>query len=258
VTILIDSRIGSRELAPLLPPIPCELTRLEYGDCSWVGNGPDGPVFVGVERKRLRDLLNSMESGRLINHQLLGMSRAYHYSYVVIEGIWRVGESGVIEIPKGKGQWTSSLLGSRKFPASVMDNFTNTLSVMLNTTVVFTPTMRRTSGWISNIYRWWTSKQWRQHRSANGTQRVKCRNLPVTALSEAPIVARVAMELARGVGGDKAMSLARVFASPEELMEATRKELELVPGIGPTLAKGLWEGMHGAARAAGRNGSGKP
>jgi ERCC4-type nuclease len=239
MTVFIDSRIGSREISHHLSRYtPRMLTTLEYGDASWLGNGPEGEgtACVGVERKRLRDMLSSMESGRLANHQLIGMANAYHYSYVVVEGIWRSGVGEIIEIPRGRGKWEPLTLGSRKFTVSVMDNFTNTLQCMLGVMVVFTPTLERTCMWITNVYRWWTAKKWHQHRSVNG--KVSCRGIPVLARGKAPLVARVAMELA-GVGSDKALKLAERYPSVTALCAATREELMEIPGIGKVMAEGI-------------------
>ena len=57
--ILIDSRIGSAELAPLIST-PNILCQLEFADFTFSGNGPAGQVAVGVERKTIMDLLQSM------------------------------------------------------------------------------------------------------------------------------------------------------------------------------------------------------
>jgi ERCC4-type nuclease len=217
---------------------------LEYGDVSWLGNGPDGEftASIGVERKRLRDMLSSMETGRLANHQLLGMANAYHYSYIVVEGIWRAGASNFIEIPKGYGKWETLKLGSRPFTTSSMDNFVNTLQCMLGVTVIFTPSLARTAIWITNVYRWWTAKKWSQHRSVCG--KVQCRSLPVNARGRTSLVARVAMEL-KGVSAVRAMALAKAFPNVTALCAASIKELMEVEGIGKTTAEGIWGELRG-------------
>jgi ERCC4-type nuclease len=88
--ITIDRRTGSGELLPLFPKGVAELGCLEYGDFAWIGKGPEGlPLAIGVERKQIHDLVNSMASGRLQAHQLPGMINTYKISYLVIEGIWR-------------------------------------------------------------------------------------------------------------------------------------------------------------------------
>jgi ERCC4-type nuclease len=239
--ILIDDRVGSKELYPHIPSaIPHQLTRLDFGDACWMGNGPNGvnTQWIGVERKRLSDMLSSMRSGRLANHQLPGMAAAYHHSYVVVEGIWRDGDNGLIEVYKGRGRgWEPLALGSERFTVSSMDNFANTLTCMLNATVVYTRSLERTGRWMCNIYRWWTSKKWEQHRSCRGKV---CHPLPVVGCGKAPLVARMVMEM-RGVGVDRAMKIAKVFPTMADLCVASVDQIMTVPGVGRTTAQGVWE-----------------
>lgn len=241
--ILIDSRVGSKELAPHIPPyIPHSLTTLQFGDVAWAGNGPDGEMtaWIGVERKRLRDLINSMESGRLVAHQLPGMADLYHWSYLVVEGVWRIGATNLIEIPIGRGRWKPLESGRQRYTSAVMDNFLNSLSCMWSTTVVITPSLDRTALWLSNVYRWWTTKKWGQHKTCGGKVR---HPLPVMGVGKAPLVARVCMEF-RGVGAERAMEIGRRFPSVSALCAASIEDLMEVPGVGRTTAEGVWGEMH--------------
>ena len=81
--ILVDDRIGAVEIAPLLgsPNVTC---RLEFADFAWSGNGPDGQVDIGVERKSLLDLLASMTTGRLSGHQMVGLTAQYDWVYLLV------------------------------------------------------------------------------------------------------------------------------------------------------------------------------
>jgi len=235
--IQIDNRIGSKELHLLFKPyrIPSELTRLEFGDLSWIGNGPDDhPVFIGIERKRLKDFLSSMESGRLSGHQLIGMQNAYHYSYIAIEGIWRGGKDGVIEIPIRGRKWVPLELGSRKFTVSMVDNFTNSISIMLGIPCIFTSKIERTVQWCANCYRWWTGKKWEQHKSVSAK---KSNRLPIgLSGKKPPLVARVVMEL-NGIGADKAMKIAKEFDTIQQLLNSDVNQLIKINGIGKSTAE---------------------
>ena len=83
--ILIDSRTGSGELAPYIssPKLVCHL---DFADFSFSGNGPEGGVGIGVERKGVMDLLQSMTSGRLVGHQLIGLQKEYDWTYLLVVG----------------------------------------------------------------------------------------------------------------------------------------------------------------------------
>src|ERR1035437_1169131 len=66
--ILIDKRIGSADLlAPLQAAgFDAQLVELAFGDLAFEGKGPNGTTLnVGVELKRLGDLVSSLRTGRL-------------------------------------------------------------------------------------------------------------------------------------------------------------------------------------------------
>lgn len=70
----------------------------EAGDIVFEGNGERGPgAMVGVERKKLGDVIESMKNRRLSGRQLREMHKLYDYSYLLTEGLWRPGSSGEIE-----------------------------------------------------------------------------------------------------------------------------------------------------------------
>src|SRR5512140_926633 len=105
--IIVDSRIGSKELCPIIRRlgVPCELTQLEYGDAAMEGNGKGGKVVIGIERKTLHDMLHCIDDARYASHQRPGMARMYDVSILLIEGTWRPHENGLLmELFRGT-QW---------------------------------------------------------------------------------------------------------------------------------------------------------
>lgn len=87
---------------------------MKFGDIMFEGNGERGPgAMVGIERKKLSDLVNSMKDRRLSGHQLRGCWQTFDYVYLVCEGIWRPGPSGEIQhqtpvrVVKG-GKWVNT------------------------------------------------------------------------------------------------------------------------------------------------------
>src|SRR5271169_4444109 len=107
--ILLDDRVGSHELLPYFSPygVQVESTRLDYGDACWVGKGPDGDCMVGVERKTIGDFISSMRGKRLAGHQLPGLMSSYEFTYLIVEGIYRPGETGELEQRQGHGKGKS-------------------------------------------------------------------------------------------------------------------------------------------------------
>lgn len=96
MSILIDDREDStlgRHLASF--GLPVTTVRLEYGDLA-IQSGQG--LLIGYERKRLTDLITSMQDRRLSGHQLKGMWSNYDRVELIIEGIWRAGDHGEIEV----------------------------------------------------------------------------------------------------------------------------------------------------------------
>ena len=235
--ILVDDRIGSVELVPLLS-IPNNVCRLEFGDFAWSGHGPEGQVSIGVERKRISDFLSSMTTGRLSGHQLIGLSANFDFVYLIVEGVWRPERgTGILQIPCGKG-WQAAQQGSRRFMVRDIYNFINTLQIICGVHVVTTYNDLETVKWLESCYSWW-QKKWEAHKS-----HLQFRDSDHAHLVRPSLVARIANQFP-GIGLDRARHLAEKFKSPIELVLATKEELEKVEGIGKTLAKNLVRQING-------------
>mgnify|MGYP001559378615 CR=1 FL=1 len=110
VMVLVDARVGSRELLQGLRGlgIDAELGGNLSADFQFSGCGPApaSTVLIGIERKTIQDLLNSIRTRRFEGQQLSPMLDCYDCCYLVVEGAWRRGKgTGLIEIPRGRGEW---------------------------------------------------------------------------------------------------------------------------------------------------------
>lgn len=237
--ILIDDRTGSAELEPHISP-PKALCHLPFADVCWSGHGPQGPVSVGVERKRIDDLLQSMTSGRLSGHQVIGLRENYDYIYLLVEGMWRPDQhTGILQKFRGSGRWSSISHGSRRFMARDVYNFLNTMSVICGLHVVTTANIQESGRWIDSSFAWW-SKPWKRHTSH---QQFHVSNLPASINRPNPTT-RLALQL-DGVGPDKAKALGFAFRTPLDLSLASEDQLRRVPGIGPKLATSIIQQLRG-------------
>ena len=89
--------------------LPLSVVRLEYGDLAIQSS--EG-LLIGYERKRLTDLIACMQDGRLSGHQLKGMWGLYDRVELIVEGVWRPGETDAIEIVNSRDRrlpngWTT-------------------------------------------------------------------------------------------------------------------------------------------------------
>lgn len=245
--ILIDNRIGSKELAPYIHT-RSRLTRLEYADFMFMGHGANGPVKVGIERKVIGDLVSSISSGRLSGHQLIGLLESYGYTYLLVEGLWRPNpQSGILEKMKGR-KWVNISHGNRKFMARDIWNFLNTLAVMCGVVVIYTDNIKQSGYWIDSTYHWW-SKGWDQHKShlqfknqlppTSGTQQKMKLHVHRPTPFERILVGIT------GLGWETVGKLKRRFNSPLEVAMATEKALMEVDGVGRKTAQTIIREMRG-------------
>ena len=246
--LYIDDRVGAVELAQLLPKRKVAITRLQYADVRFVGNGPpdDTPVSIGIERKTITDLVSSIHSGRLSGHQVLGLLNSYDYVYVVVEGLWRPGPSGLLQQWR-KGHWVTLRdyggRGRSGLVAREITNYLNTLTLMRGIRVWRTNTPQETAQWLLDLHAWW-GKRWGQHKSHhqfNGD----AVGLSGVLLRRPGLVMRIAKEL-DGVGWEKARAIAERYSSVLELALADPDELREIPGIGKVLAHRISEQLQHA------------
>jgi len=238
--IVVDSRVGSRELMRWFSPGVAELGRLEYGDFMFSGRGKGKePWLVGVERKTIRDLLNSIASGRFAGHQLLGLLNSYNVVYLVVEGLVRPNPgTGVLEIRRNR-QWVVLELGKRRFMMRDVWEWVNTVTLMTGVVVFMTSRECETAKLVTALHRWWNIKDWEEHRA-----HVSPRVSTVPGLVRPSVLKMVAAQLP-GVGWERAGKVEVYFESVADMAEAGVEDWEAIPGIGPKTAEKAWRAIHG-------------
>lgn len=234
-------------MVDLFPPGSAILGTLEYADCMFFGNGPEGmPCPIGVERKAIRDLVNSMGTGRLSGHQLPGLSANYQWVYLIIEGIWRYNpSSGLLEIRSG-GNWEPLQFGSRRYMCREVIGFLNTIAVKTGVIVMYSGSKRETAQVIHSLFNWWNNKQWDEHMSHLLPNKSHRGPHGEVELIKPPIVRRMASEIP-GIGWGKSKGVGEKFSTPAEMIMADEKTWRSIPGIGKKLAQGIMNALHGNA-----------
>ena len=231
--ILVDDRAGSKEIFPFISP-PKSLCHLEYADFAFGGNGPEGQVSVGVERKGILDLIQSMTSGRLVGHQLIGLKKEYDFVYLLVEGIWRPDRrTGVLMKPKGKG-WGAIAQGSRRFMARDIWAFLQSVSILCGVQVAMTSNQWETGRWLDTVYGWW-SRPWAKHKSHLQWHKPQ----EYASLAKPNLVTMIAAQF-DGVGWDKARKIGAAF-DLQGFLGAGAKDLQEIEGIGPKIAESIIE-----------------
>ena len=231
--ITIDDRTGSVELHPLFPHGMSEVGRLQFGDMSWLGNGPDNtPWMVGVERKTIHDMVSCIKTGRFSGHQLTGLLNTYNTVYLVVEGMFRPNpKTGVLETWR-RGGWSAMYHGKQPFLYSMVAGYLASVTNMCGVVVVRTSTDAETVHAVLALYHWWVDKAWEEH-SAHQSFYTPPRKRTVRV--KPPLVAKVASQL-DDVEWVRAHRIADRYRSVVDFAHATREELMSIDGIGKVLA----------------------
>ncbi len=251
--ILIDYRTGSKDLVGdgHLPPDVAQIADLGSPgpDAAFLGYGPGGPHTypIAVEIKALsarsQDAWTSWRTGRLTGGQLPQFAQDYKRVYLIVEGVWRPGPQGEIEIP----EWTNerSYSGHKWRPLAhapdyrTFDNFLNSLTEIGRIIVKRTADRTETARAILDLYLWW-SKDYEAHQSLLTFDRSQ----EPTQLVRPTFKRRVAAEL-ESIGWQKSEAIAKTFSSIHALANASVTDLMAIPGIGAKLAAQIWCELRG-------------
>jgi ERCC4-type nuclease len=234
MTMFIDNRIGAKELFRYMD-MPAKLQRLEFADAAFTGLGPGGePRWVGIERKRIGDLVSSIDTGRLAGHQLIGLLNSYHEIYLLIEGIWRTGSNGEIQTYKGKSWKPLIRKGNTTWTFKAVTKYINTLMVQQGIRVWITGNLGESGRYLSNLYHWW-KMPWEKHTAIN--QLHKAPN-PRDTLVKPSFLRRALAEL-EGVGWKRSGIIAAQVKTLHELCHMSVEDLMKLEGVGKVTAKSI-------------------
>lgn len=219
--------------------VKAELTSLEFGDACFEGNGPNGKMVIGVERKTVGDMLNCIDDARYSAHQRPGMLAMYQKSVLMIEGVWKPDiQSGYLLELVNTLTWRP--YRQRSLMVRYNKLFRYLLSVQFSgVTVIWSRDMEQTAYNICEIYHWF-QKPWDHHTSLLEMQKL---NIP--ALNGRPtLVQRWAAEL-DGVGVKHSTAAMKIFKTPYDLARSDETEWLTIPGVGVKLARSIVRQIHG-------------
>lgn len=226
--ILIDQRVGSKELLPYIKAlsIPCELTHLEYGDVAFNGKGPKGEIAIGVERKTLHDVLACIEDARYSAHQRPGMIQMYDKSFLLIEGHWRQHEGGwLMEGFSGGTNWGYCKTGSSRVMYSKLYRYLLSVS-MSGVTVLHSRDLAQTAYNIGECYHWF-SKKWENHTSL-----LEIQKLAIPAMDMQASLVRKAAAQITDVGAKFSLHAEKIFKNLHKLGNSSEQDWLKIPRLG--------------------------
>jgi len=240
--LIVDSRAGSKELQPKLTD--SILGSLEFADIAFMGMVGTKPAQIGIEYKKIPDLISCIRNGRFAGHQLPGMQRDYDFIYLIIEGICKRGKDGLLETPR-RGGWKAYTHGGA-FMFADLHSWLTTMEAKGGVRVRWTRNQAETIRMIRSLYNWWVKKKWEDHRAH---MVFDTSGAPATALNHT-LIRRIAKELT-GVGWEKSAKVASHFTkvNPKHaihsMMNASVTDWQQIEGIGKILSAKIVKELKG-------------
>jgi ERCC4-type nuclease len=231
--LTVDDRVGSVELADCLRAmhVEVEVKRLSFADFAFDGHGPKGPCTIGVERKRLRDLLCCIQDSRFAAHQLPGLIETYDHCYLIVEGKWSVDPKTEELIEVCKDGWRPVRLGpSHDTRYCEVDNYLNSIATMSSCRVKTSTCPAETVMQLVDLYHWW-QKSWSNHKSLK-----VLRKEPPKFSFFNPSTCQLMASCLPGVGYERSGAVAAKFRTPINMVLGTAAEWMEVAGIGQGIA----------------------
>lgn len=241
--LLVDYRDGSKDLIPILPIEIVVECMLPSGDVAFSGRGPDGDVLIGVEVKKLDDLMSSETTGRLAGTQLPRMIRDYEGGQAWLLGIgrYRPGFNGRLELDR-HGRWHTYSIGRTPVPFAYLESFLTEMTA-IGIHIKFVADEREAVCWLLCLHNWW-QKPWDQHKAMRKLDSSGLVSLmPDMNPNERQIVKTIMTF--PGMGIEKAMAGLRVFGSPAAVMNGSIDQWMQVAGVGKVLARAAVEVANG-------------
>jgi ERCC4-type nuclease len=232
--ILVDSRIGSSEVAPYIKKVgvAIEEVMLDFGDFCFEGNGPDGRITIGVERKRLHDMLNCIDDSRYASYQRPGMREVYDKSFLIVEGMWKPHEDGTLMEEFRGGVWGQCKYRSSRVMYAKLRRYLFSISLS-GVVVLYTRDIVQTAYDLCELFHYF-SKGWDKHTSL-----LEIQKLAIPDMNVRPSLCRKWASDLNDIGVKFSMEAERLFRR-SAIKLATSSELDWlkIKGIGvPTARK---------------------
>lgn len=233
--IYIAPEVGSKELLPVISRIGfrCEITPMPFGDACFYGNGPEGQLTVGIERKTVNDILQCIDDARYAGHQRVGMAKMYRPCILIIEGLTAPSYTepfGLLyQLFKGVS-WGPARYRSREILYSKLHNYL--LSVALSgVIIVHTRDIFHTAFSLCETYSYF-QKKWADH-----TSMMEIHKVAIPTLNSKPsLVRRWATDLS-DIGVKLSQDAEMLFKRPIVLAQSSEVDWLKIRGIGVKTAQ---------------------
>lgn len=228
-------------MIPLIPEATTFYGEGSTADVVCSGNGPSGEILVGVEVKKIPDLLSSISTGRLVATQLPKLLVDYSEIWLLTIGEYRAGVNGRLEI-RGHRGWFPHKIGSNSVPLSYVESFLVEAQVM-GIHLKQVSGEREAVEWLRALHKFW-SKPWDKHRAMRKTDRSGERALMPGMDNNIRQMVEIAQKFPV-LGFERAWAAAHCFENSVAMVNATVEQWMAVPGVGKVIAKAVVEALNG-------------
>jgi ERCC4-type nuclease len=225
--MFVDDRKGSGEFERPLKRqgIPVTVHRMESADFRWWGNGPNGRVRVGVERKTVSEIVGCIGDNRFTGEQLPRMLRKYWpYAYLIVEGSAYPGKDGILMQGRRAAGFTRQYHLYENY-----EKFLMTVELKGGMRVKRTANPAQTAALLASMYRWFIDKKWSEHKSVYTVDETK----PERAIFDERTLTRKILAQLPGVGWDRSGKVETYFQgqSLDAIFSATVDDWQAALGV---------------------------
>lgn len=239
--ILIDPRVGSKELLVYIQRMghKAELSTLEYGDACFEANGPSGRMMVGVERKKMGDMLNCIDDARYAGHQRPGMLAMYDKNILMVEGVWKPDMvTGYLMECVSSLAWRPYRYRAQMVRYHKLFRYLLTIQIA-GTIVVTTRDVEQTAYNICECYSYF-QKKWDDHTSL-----LEVHKLNIPEMRGRPSLVRLWASSLMGIGVKHSMEAEKVFKNAFDLARSDERDWLRIEGVGVNTAQKVIRQIHG-------------
>lgn len=214
--------------------VKAEIERLVFGDFAFEGHGG---MTVGIERKRLHDMLACIDDSRFTAHQRPGLRRMYQEHWLLLEGCWRAHDpKGLLMEGNTAGAWWECKPAGRNILYSKLRRYLFSV-VRSGTPIIETRDEWESAFDIVELFHYYQKKE---HTSQTEKQKIG-----VASLSGRPSLARRWAEELDGVGQKHGTDAARQFKTGIALATSEEIEWMCIKGIGAATARDIMRQING-------------
>jgi ERCC4-type nuclease len=218
------------------------------GDFCFSGEGPKGPCLIGVERKRVKDMMTSIRSGRFSGEQIPKLINHYDFTFLVIEGRYRTNwVSGVLEDKWGR-DYSPIVIGKSSFLGLELEAFLVSLAACTPIRVVRTRDEKETVDFLITLNHSFSAPWEKQISKVTAIHQPE----QYATVGKASTLRRFAHSLS-GLGWERSGTVEQNFDSVWDALSTDpnckcirpAKDYEKLPGFGKVLSQRVFDQVHG-------------